>query len=326
MKKRIKIKFAGFWPEFDEENNFIINPLKKYCEVILSEKPQYLFSSCFSDDYLDFDCVRIFYTGENLCPDFNAFDYAIGYEYMEYGDRYLRYPNYMIPEIYGSDFKRMQEKHLDAAESLKKKTDFCSFVVSKGNGYVAKEREQFFYDLSKYRKVNSGGRFLNNIGEKAGVRDKLAFQARHKFAIAFENSTHSGYSTEKIVQAFAAKTVPIYWGDPRISEVFCESAFINCHKFSGFDEVIEEVKRVDRDEELYLSMLSSPALNEPDAGLACSDALEKFLLHIVGPDIAGAYRRDLAGYNLAHVDRLRKMRHMEKSIWGKFARLTGVYK
>lgn len=322
--RQIKVKFVGFWPEFDANDNFIINSLRKKYDIVLSEEPEYLFSSCFSDDYLDYDCVRIFYTGENLCPDFNAFDYAIGFEHMEYGDRYLRYPNYMIPEIYGDDFIRMKEKHYNAEDTYKTKTEFCSFVVSKGDGYVAKAREQIFYELSKYRQVNSGGRFLNNIGEKDGVKDKLQFQSKHKFAIAFENSTHLGYSTEKLVQAFAAKTVPIYWGDPDITSIFNENAFINCHNFRCLDEVIQEVRRLDQDDAAYIAMLSQPALRNNDIDITTNIELDQFLQHIVGLDAEEAFRRDLIGYNQAHVDGLRAVRKLKESYVWKVLRIVGM--
>lgn len=321
MRKKIKVKFTGFWPGFDENNNFIINPLRKKYDVILSSNPQYLFSSCFNDDYLDYECIRIFYTGENLCPDFNAFDYAIGFEHMQYGDRYIRYPLYVIPEIYGEDYDKMTEKHRNAEETAKAKTDFCSFVVSKGSGYVAKERELFFNKLSEYKKVNSGGRFLNNIGEKDGVKDKLAFQSKHKFAIAFENSSHVGYSTEKIVQAFAAKTIPIYWGDPNISEIFNEASFVNCHKFESLDEVVEIVRKIDQDDKLYLSMLAEPAIRgNRDIKQIYNEKLECFLSHIVESDIKKAYRRDLVGYNMEHVDKLKEMRQIERSFYRKIVK------
>ena len=40
------------------------------------------------------DCVVFFVTGEDECPNFNLCDYALGFEHLEYGDRYLRFPLY----------------------------------------------------------------------------------------------------------------------------------------------------------------------------------------------------------------------------------------
>ena len=64
-----------------------------------------------------------------------------------------------------------------------------------------------FEALSWYQQVSSGGRYKNNIG--GPVDDKLKFQRKHKFVIAFENTATPGYTTEKIIGAFAAGAVPI---------------------------------------------------------------------------------------------------------------------
>ncbi|MGN8436292.1 glycosyltransferase family 10 domain-containing protein, partial [Helicobacter pylori] len=37
---------------------------------------------------------RVFYTGENEVPNFNLFDYAIGFDELDFRDRYLRMPLY----------------------------------------------------------------------------------------------------------------------------------------------------------------------------------------------------------------------------------------
>ena len=130
--------------------------------------------------------------------------------------------------------------------------------------------------------MNSGGRYRNNIGE--AVKSKLEFQKKHKFVIAFENTSTSGYTTEKIVHAFAAGAVPIYWGNPEIVKEFNPSSFINCHDFGltekgepdAIKKIIEEVKRIDNDDSAYLEMLKTPA----------------FLYNIFDQPTEKAYRRN----------------------------------
>lgn len=131
---------------------------------------------------------------------------------------------------------------------------------------------------------------------KRGKNDeKLTFQSRHKFVIAFENSSSPGYSTEKIVQAFAAKTVPIYWGDPEIDKCFNEKAFINCHKFPTFEDVVEYVKIIDADDELYMRMLRSPALVDLYEIEKEKYHLRCFLEHIIEEPYDAARRRGSFG-------------------------------
>lgn len=61
--------------------------------------------------------------------------------------------------------------------------------------------------------------------------NKIEFLRDYKFVIAFENSSFSGYNTEKLTHAIEADTVPIYWGDPHIGRCYNTRRFINAHDF-----------------------------------------------------------------------------------------------
>lgn len=223
-------------------------------------------------------------------------------------------PNFFLDE-YEQDVALLLSKHLDNENIIKSKGEFCSFVVSKGDEYVDRKREDIFRMLSQYKKVNSGGRFLNNIGEPEGVPDKLAFQKQHKFAIAFENTSHAGYATEKIVQAFAAKTVPIYWGDPLIENVFNPEAFINCHKYDSFADVVREVARIDQDDAAYQRMINAPALINQNLIEETRQSLRAFLFHIFDNEYEAAFRRDRVGYGRKYNDSLKEKERRRRWLW-----------
>lgn len=291
--KKIKIKYIGWWQGFELEQYRIHQILSKYFEIEFSEQPDYVISSVFSDDFLKYDCIRILYTGENICPDFNMFDYAIGYEYLSFGDRYLRFPDYMMSLLYAQDVNRMLQKHLVSKEEIAAKKEFCSFVYS--NGSADPIREAMFHKLSDYRPVNSGGRYLNNVGLPDGVPDKYEFQKKHRFSIAFENGSHPGYTTEKLVQSFAAKTIPIYWGDPWVERVFNPKAMICVRDASELSEAIEYVKQVDLDDNLYLDMMQQPAMLDTQRLQEQYTELTNFLVHIFSQPLAEAPRRNMPG-------------------------------
>lgn len=262
--KKIKIGFTGFWSGHNPENNHIVKILKKHFDVeiidtkdkTVKDKVEYLFYSVYPSNFFDFDCVRIFYTGENLIPDFNLCDYAIGFENMSIDDRYFRDPLWYA---YVRESRRLcpdnwnQECSLEELRSKK----FCAMVVSNGRN-ADLFREELFYRLSEYRQVDSGGKYLNNVGVPGGISNKLAFLKDYKFSFAIENVSHSGYCTEKIIESFAAGTIPIYWGDPDINRYFNPDSFINCHMFSSIEEVIKMVQQIDADDEQYLSMRAAP--------------------------------------------------------------------
>lgn len=302
----IKVGFINFWPEFNARDNIFITLLRKSHKVEVlddASKADYVFFSLWGNEhwYLPDRCIKIFYTGEHICPDFNSCDYAMGFDWLDYGDRYFRLPHYLI---YKKICPLMEQKHLniDIETLLKEKTKFCSFTVS-NNKRCAPFREQMFYALSEYKKVDSGGRWNNNVG--GPVADKFEFDKKHKFSICFENIAHRGYTTEKIVQSFAAVTIPIYWGDPDITKVFNSKAFINVRDYDSLDAVVDAVKKVDENQELYLSMLKQPALS--DECFSSSNQLlflQRFLDDIVNQPIEQAQRRNRLTY---YVENRKKM-------------------
>jgi hypothetical protein len=115
--------------------------------------------------------------------------------------------------------------------------------------------------LNKVKKVDSGGSLYNNIGGKLdGELAKINFLAKRKFNICFESGSYPGYVTEKILHAFYAKTIPIYWGSPTVASDWNPSAFINAHDFDSQEKLLEFVMRVDQDEDLYDTIVAASPL------------------------------------------------------------------
>lgn len=164
------------------------------------------------------------------------------------------------------------------------------------NGNAALIREKMFWELSKYKLVHSGGKYLNNIGLPNGLprgpQNKRKFQSQYKFFIVFENSSHPGYLTEKLLGGFAANTVPIYWGDPRARECFNDKAFIQVWD-DDLEEAIERVKEADVNDSLYLSYLQTPAFKDSEYREKRLTELEAFLNHIFSQPLKKAYRRNV---------------------------------
>lgn len=262
--KKIKIKICDYDPSNKNSYGYyILKKLEKNYIVELTENPDYIFFNDSNYEHLNFNCIKIWFTGENIHPDFNICDYAFGFDYLNFEDRYARLPVYFIAIFYRKkemlDLKDLNifSNHKFTHDDLKNKTEFCSFVYS--NYLAENSRREMFELISKYKKVNSGGKYLNNID--GPTDNKLAFESKHKFSIAFENSSNNGYTTEKILNAFAAKTIPIYWGNPMIDREFNTKRFINCHEYKDFNEVLEIIKKIDNNDELYLQIINEPILN-----------------------------------------------------------------
>lgn len=271
----LKIKFTDFWPGFDEYNNIFVDILKQKHEIVICENPDYLIYSVFGFKHLTFDnCVKISYTGENLSPDFNLCDYAIGFDIMNFGDRYIRLPLYTL---YGID-ELATPKIIEPNIVLNRK--FCSFVVSNASG--SPERSRFFHLLSEYKQVDSGGKYENNVG--GPVINKKEFIKNYKFNIAFENSMQDGYTTEKIMEPMLVNSLPIYWGNRLVKLDFNPRSFIDASNFSSLEAVVEHIVQLDINEDKYLNMLSEPWLNQ-DNYLDWKERLLTFFDHIFNKPI-----------------------------------------
>lgn len=250
MKRKIKIDFSDFWGGFDKTNNYFYNLLKDEFDIEITDSPDYLFFSIFGNKHLNYKCKKIFYTGENIAPPLHYCDYSFSFDYLD-DERNYRLPHYLLYDGY---YELQRPKIID--ESLAKRK-FCNFVVS-NNG--CQERNNFYTELSKYKRVDSGGRFANNIGYS--VDNKVKFQSEYKFSIAFENNAyrpqHPGYTTEKIMEPMTVNSIPIYWGNPEIEKEFNTKSFINFYDFDSIDSVINYIEYLDNNDKKYLELLNQP--------------------------------------------------------------------
>ena len=280
-KRKIKIQAVDFYKGFFEKT--FKNRLEALYELEISEQPDFLFYSVYGTgrEHFNYDnCVKILWCVEGVIPDFNECDYAIGSYPMSVGDRYLQIPyTGMNPDA------QNREQYRDADIGSRK---FCNFVYSnpdRGKGAII--RQEFCRKLMEYKHVDCPGKVLNNMPDaiaprhgKGWVQGKIDFIKNYKFTIAFENASMPGMITEKMTQAFEAGTVPIYWGDPYVTDVYNSDAFINCIDFNSWDDVIEKVKELDNDDEKYRKMLLTPPML-PQYHQVGNEEIVKFLQYII---------------------------------------------
>ncbi len=293
--KTIKINFAGFWKELSPEpsGNLFSKILSERYNVEISEHPDFLFCSPLGDpyEYLKYDnCVRICFTGEPLPADFILFDYMIGFDFLEFGDRYMRYP-YCIYQWDGIKHFRKPLTEEEATNILKSKTKFCNFIYS----HSSKEsrREEILTALNSYKTVDSAGTFLNNQPNGNSVRGatKFEFLQKSKFTICGESISYPGFTTEKIIHSFNNCSIPIYSGDPLIEKVFNSKAFIHCSRNTPISEIVDRVREIDENDKLFIQMLMEPITIDPDYCHTQYEKLKEFLFNIFDKTPEEAYRR-----------------------------------
>ncbi len=272
MSKSVTVKFVDFWPTFDAENNPIVRALRAGRQVTVlpaqsAQVPDILFYSRCGAEHYRYDCLKVYFTGENDFPNLNECDYAISFYDYDCGGRNLRYPLYMFYEVE----QAANPARLTDCQALDR--GFCSLVMSNST-LCHPMRIQVIDAVESYRPVAYGGAFRNNVDGR--VDDKLDFIAGYKFNLALENSDMPGYVTEKILEPLAAATVPIFWGNEAVRRDFNPESYINVSDYENLDSFVRELRRVDESPELYLKMLRARA-GVAETAARLDSALAEFL-------------------------------------------------
>lgn len=90
-----------------------------------------------------------------------------------------------------------------------------------------------------YEKWFGHPKFASWRGEIAGTWDaKVRKMAEYKFALCFENNaSEPGYISEKIIDCFCARCVPVYFGSQRTDERIPRDTWIDLRDFRNFTEL-----------------------------------------------------------------------------------------
>ena len=279
---RIHYLHTGIWGyDFNKKPNFFNYLFDSYSIpyviVSLEQKPEVIITDTYNKGEIkkiressDNKINVVYFTGENYMvkadadvnvtfrrePEHNNIRLPLWILYGNFVNKY-DYNNLDIKTKWKETLNSKATKY-DKDIQLKKsnKTKFCCFVYSNS----VKFRENFCLELSKYKKVDCGGSSLNNVNGK--IKDKIIFQKDHKFCIAYENSETPGYTTEKIMDAYRSNCIPIYRGSKTILEDFNPETFINSYDYETEEELINYIKKVDNEPELYNSYLNKPVYSK----------------------------------------------------------------
>lgn len=270
-----RIAFIDFWPGFDDDTDRWVSK-RWFAENLIDaevvdayEDPAVVVFSCFGHKNEFYQGVKLVaYVGENVRPPVREVPLCLSFDHLDSVPPHVhtRLPLWVLnKEVHL--VVQLHEARLrgDCDLSARGRSGFCCWVASNESDYDASVRLRFVKRLSeRYKQVACGGKVLNNVG--GPVEDKLAFLEGYRFNVAFENGSHPGYCTEKLLHAFAAGCVPIYWGDPCESKGgqgdFNPAALISAHDFASFEELIDHIAAVDRDERLLEGYLQQPILSE----------------------------------------------------------------
>ena len=218
--------------------------------------------------------IKIAFFTENQLPDLNFADYAVGLGHINHLDRFFTFPYFVYEltkrNIKIKDFEMVRNEVLNS----RKREKFCAAVITNPIGF----RLNFIKELNKYKNIDMGGRFHNNVG--GYVKDKIEFLKQYKFSLAMENSEADGYTSEKIIDAYLAGTIPIYYGDYMVDDYINPKTYILIRNHRDMANKINYIKKIDNDDNLYRSILKEKVFIDDFFVDNIDNERKKFLLHI----------------------------------------------
>lgn len=233
VKPIIKIAFQNGL-DFDtfKKEVFDVDSLDDLYDFEESDRPDFIVFGPYGNNIPpEGNYTRIGYYCENIIPDLDICDWAFGMP--DEGE--INHPRYKRIQWHGVTPEQLTKpSNYDADAIFAQKTNFCNFLYSHKVPY----REEFFRQLSKYKKVDAPGKSMNNM---PGIdtlykgnfwERKRRFLSFYKFTIAFENDTYPGYQTEKLHDAMRSNSIPLYFGDPLVGQIFNTDSFLDSADFT----------------------------------------------------------------------------------------------
>jgi len=259
----MKISFADFWDGFDYNNNFfrdlILSIDNSYNFIPFSNDTDILIYSCFgkSHNKVSSKVKKIFYTGENLRPNYNDCQYSLTFDFDSYNGKNIRLPLWVLQIDWFNKINYTNPQYIIPLEYIKanpltrkNKDKFCCIVFNSRSPH----RWEIIEKLGKYKKVDCYGKPFGNWFY--GEDNKLKTISDYKFNICFENSISPGYYTEKMIHAKTAGCLPLYWADNNCHKDFNPRSFLNLYDFGSLDDFIEKIIYLDQNDSEYKRITS----------------------------------------------------------------------
>jgi hypothetical protein len=275
----MKVFINGFWADFIKGTEVNYRVFHKLFFFIFNEKieigelsnSEILLESVFSENtFLNFKKWKytFFFNGEPvkhiLNKNFYRFKLIPNYDciltnrYTNYNYKIINFPLFIA---YIDSNNYYNELIQNKIRSTIPEKAICAVISNNSSSH----RNYILDKLEKKFKIDYAGNFRNNTKKIEGgynTNSIINFYSQYKFVICVENTKQETYITEKIINGFLAKTIPIYWGSNNITDYFNENRFINITSLEDciIDSTINKIEEIINNNEEYLKVIKEPIL------------------------------------------------------------------
>lgn len=242
------LSFKFFWPSFDQTDNYFTNCLHEELysgeieihSVFESNLRKLLrrgIAQIFikSPKRIRNNSRKVWFTGENVRPPFRkGYDATISFDQDSHGGSNTYFPLLYMETLFPNNESVVRRGvRVDAAELLKiremtygPKKFACAFINNPDP-----IRLRAIEELKKHGDVEVFGKYAGRP-----VVSKYEIAKNFQFSLCFENDLYPGYVTEKLLDAYACETVPLYWGDLGSEKHLNREAFVNAKDFETLND------------------------------------------------------------------------------------------
>jgi hypothetical protein len=226
-----------------------------------------------------YDCAKWFFTIESPCPTHPKLDFSFThdedsdtnsyfpcyYSWVDWFNEAMRvYPQFLIPP-------KLLTEQIPVRHPRRK--SFTAFWTAGGP----------FRDVfpQKLEAMGFATERHGNLFGKPYVNSKMKWliMLDTKYNLAFENRLYPGYHTEKVVEAKAAGTIPIYYGDLGMKNLNSE-ACLNIAQYDYLDEALDAVADLVHDEHVQRTITETPLFINPPTIDTVLAQVERGLLRV----------------------------------------------
>jgi hypothetical protein len=208
----------------------------------------------FSRNSKGYTKTTVWYTGENIRAPRGIFDLTLSYDPTDISESNVYFPVW----FFSIDWFRT------GSNTKQSSYDINDFLVSRN----LEPREKIACAFSSSREPSRLALYdavecemrLDKFGSAWGNRiaDKNLLAKNYGLQVCPENDLYPGYVTEKLFEAYASGTIPIWRGLDR-DGIFNKKAFIDCTDLS-YSELIERIRGLTDD--VLVDMRNQPLLNQ----------------------------------------------------------------
>jgi hypothetical protein len=170
---------------------------------------------------------------------------------------------------FGTSFLHGKNKYKELATYNKELE--ASFICGSKNTIDGQQLRQRIYSKQSQIKIPTKWFYTTDKPKDVCFENSM-------FHIAVENSQNKNYFTEKIVDAFLTKTLPIYWGCPNIGEYFDDRGIILFNNENELIDIINSLTEEDyNNRKEYIEKNTQIALYYAEYFMRCKDIIKEII-------------------------------------------------